>query len=140
MTKKAENYESNLLSDILSEISPQEQAKTDKRMLLALKIADAMKRKGLKKSELATLMGKQPSVITKWLSGTHNFESDTLFDLEYHLDARLVNAEEKQTEQVIKLQLVVSQKITSESYIEPVNEIRQTKPYATWVINNSGSC
>lgn len=140
MTKKTENYESDLLSEILSEISPQEQAKTDKRMLLALKIADAMKRKGLKKSELAGLMGKQPSVITKWLSGTHNFESDTLFDLEYHLDTKLIDVEEKQKEQVIKFQLVVSQKITSESYVDPVNEIRQTKPYATWAGINQASC
>lgn len=140
MTKKTENYEIDLLADILSEITPQEQAKTDKRMLLALKIAEAMKRKGLNKIGLSKLMGKQPSVITKWLSGTHNFESDTLFDLEYHLGTQLIDVEEKQKEQVIKFQLVVSQKITSESYVDPVNEIRQTKPYATWATNNQGSC
>ena len=91
MKKVAEKYESDLLSDLLSEISPQEQEKTDKRMLLALKIADAMKIKGLKKIDLAKKMDKQPSVITKWLSGTHNFEIDTLFELEYHLAINLVN-------------------------------------------------
>mgnify|MGYP001768835514 FL=1 len=64
-------------------------------MLLALKIEKAMKAKNWKKGDLAREMNKKPSVITKWLSGTHNFELNTLFELEEKLGITLVALEEK---------------------------------------------
>lgn len=95
MKKAAENYECDLLSAILSEISPQEQARTDQQMVLATSIADAMKTKGLEKNDLARIMDVKPTVITKWLSGTHSFELDTLMRLEHHLGIRLINPDHK---------------------------------------------
>lgn len=50
-------------------------------MIAAQQIASAMERKGLSKSQLAEIMGKNRSEITKWLSGRHNFTSDTLAEL-----------------------------------------------------------
>jgi len=94
MKNKAEKYGSDLLSRILSEISPAEQGKTDKRMLLAARIDDARKARNLSKKQLAQAMGKQPSEITKWLSGTHNFTIDTLFDLERVLKTTLIQVKE----------------------------------------------
>jgi len=138
--KKAEIYESDFLSDLLSEISSQEQEKTDKRMLLAARIDDAMKKKGWRKIDLAKEMKQQPSVITKWLSGTHNFNSDTLFDLEYHLEAKFINTEEKPREQTLHFHFNVSQKVTSDKYVDRVNDLNQTYPYAAWVGNNPVSC
>ncbi len=88
---KAEEYTSALLDDILSQISPAEQLKTDKRMLLAAQIDDAITAKDWKKKDLAVALGKRPSEISKWLSGTHNFTTDTLFDLERVLDIEIVN-------------------------------------------------
>jgi len=95
MSNKARNYTSDILDELLSEITPEEQRRTDKRMLLALKIEKAMKAKNWKKGDLAREMNKKPSVITKWLSGTHNFESNTLFELEEKLGITLVALEEK---------------------------------------------
>lgn len=97
MTKYARNYTSDILDELLSEITPEEQRKTDKKMLLADKIYRAIKTKGWKKGDLAKAMGKQPSVISKWLSGTHNFESDTLLDLEEILNINLFSLEEPST-------------------------------------------
>lgn len=115
MKKTAEKYESELLSDLLSEISPQEQEKTDKRMLLALRIADGMKEKGWRKIDLAREMNQRPSVITKWLSGTHNFESDTLFDIERVLNIGLVTLNDSPKELVVRYYGVVSEKaVTTE--------------------------
>jgi len=113
MNKTAEKYESDLLSDLLSEISPQEQEKTDKRMLLALRIADGMKEKGWRKIDLAREMNQRPSVITKWLSGTHNFESDTLFDIERVLNIGLVTLKDSPKEQVIRYHVVISEKVVT---------------------------
>lgn len=48
------------------------------RMRKAAQIADAMKAAGISKKQLADSMHKQPSEVTKWLSGTHNFTQKTL--------------------------------------------------------------
>lgn len=86
---KAENYENNILNDILDEVTPSELLKVEKRMLLACKISDGIKAKGWKKNDFARALKKRPSEITKWLSGTHNFNIDTLFDIETILDISL---------------------------------------------------
>jgi transcriptional regulator with XRE-family HTH domain len=94
MTKKnqkAEMYSSDLLDNLMSEITPQEQKRTDQRMQLAARIDEARIKKGLKKKEFAELMGKKSSEISRWLSGTHNISSDTLFDIEEILKVSLVN-------------------------------------------------
>lgn len=81
----------NLLNELLESITPEEQAKTDKKMILATKIANEIKAKGLKKSEFAEILGKQPSEISKWLSGTHNFTIDTLMEIERVLSVQLLD-------------------------------------------------
>ncbi|MDD4150950.1 MAG: helix-turn-helix transcriptional regulator, partial [Bacteroidales bacterium] len=90
-TKKAELYNSSLIDEILNSIDSAEANRIEKRMLLAAKIEDAMKAKGLNKSQFAELMGQNNSVITKWLSGTHNFTTDTLSDIESKLSVKLIN-------------------------------------------------
>lgn len=81
----------DLLSELLESITPEEQSKTEKKMILATKIANAIKARGLKKSEFAAQMGKVPSEISKWLSGTHNFTSETLMDIEKALNIQLID-------------------------------------------------
>jgi ribosome-binding protein aMBF1 (putative translation factor) len=88
---KAENYNSPEIDGIFSEISETEMHQTKNRMLVAKQIADALKRKGWQKKEFARMMGKRPSEITRWLSGTHNFTMDTLSDLEPILGIKLLN-------------------------------------------------
>ena len=109
------NYTSNILDELLSEITPDEQCRTDKRMLLAMKIENAMMGKGWKKGDLAREMNKKPSVITKWLSGTHNFESNTLFELEEKLGITLVALEEKKQVPALFYQFTVQSTIMTDS-------------------------
>lgn len=45
-------------------------------------ITTYMMMSNLKKCELAKLCSVQPSIITRWLSGNHNFEIDTIFKIE----------------------------------------------------------
>ena len=116
MSKKARNYTSDILDELLSEITPEEQRRTDKRMLLAARIDDAMKAKGWKKGDLAREMNKQPSVITRWLSGTNNFESDTLFDIERVLGINLITIKDSPKEQVIRYHVIVSEKVVTTAY------------------------
>ena len=88
-------YNNNLIDDLLKEISPLEQSKTDAKMIIAAKIDEAMKAKNWKKKDLLEAVGKvNPSIVTKWLSGTHNFTFDTLVDVGNALDIQLLNIKE----------------------------------------------
>jgi len=140
MIKKAREYSSPILESILSEIDPKEQIKCDKRMMLAIKIEEAMQAKGWKKGDLAREMNKQPSIITRWLSGTNNFESDTLFELEEKLGINLINVQEKQREQILHFHLNLTQKIKTDSSINIINEPGSNYPKAVWNFNNQGGC
>ncbi len=107
--KQNETYNSDILDELLDEISPSELKKTEKRMLLAKRIAEGMQAKNWRKTDLAKAMKKQPSVITKWLSGTHNFSIDTLFDLEETLGIKLINTEESPVQTVASFHISLSQ-------------------------------
>ncbi len=87
----------NILDDIISQISDKEAELIEYRMLLAEKIDKAMKAKGWKKKDLAKAVGKSRSVITRWLSGTHNFTSDTLWEIGKVLEIELINIQKKQS-------------------------------------------
>jgi len=105
-----ENNKSNVVEALLNEIDPLEQKKTDAKMLLAAKIADAMKAKGWKNKDLLAAVNKEnPSIITKWLSGTHNFTVDTLVEVGQALGIDLLNLEENNTRIILQCHQSVSQ-------------------------------
>lgn len=79
---RVQKYSSSILGELLNEVSSKVSEKTRKRMLLAVRIEVAIKKKGWKKVDFAKALGKQPSEVTKWLSGTHDFNIETLFDIE----------------------------------------------------------
>ena len=78
------------LEKIQKRISPEHHANTLKRMGLAARIYEGMHTKGLTNQEFAFLMGKKPAEISRWLSGTHNFTTETLWELERVLGIQLV--------------------------------------------------
>ncbi|VBB48627.1 hypothetical protein TRIP_D450082 [uncultured Paludibacter sp.] len=128
------NYNNETLNRLLSEITPEEQAKTDAKMLLAVKIADAMKAKGWNNTQLMKETGKtNPSEITRWLSGTQNFTVETLVDLERVLGIKLLNLEEDrpevQTIENIQLTLIVPIVKKQVSTTSLVSEPENTQTY-----------
>lgn len=86
-------YNSKILDSLIATISNEELERTANKMRLAIKIADAIEATGLKKSEFAKKINKNNSEISKWLSGTHNFTTDTLLLLQKELGIKLVNSE-----------------------------------------------
>jgi len=102
-----ETFSSILIDDLLDSIDPVEQAKVDAKMLIAAKIADAMKAKGWRNNDLLKAVNKEnPSIITKWLSGTHNFTVDTLVELGNALDINLLHLSEPEPKVVMYFQSV----------------------------------
>lgn len=109
MSKKETNYESALIEKLINESDPREYSRTKNRMLIAAKIHDALKAKGWIKKDLAAALNKKPSVITLWLSGTHNFTSDTLTDIGEVLGVSLLNTENKPQEIIERYQFFICQ-------------------------------
>ena len=58
---KTETYSSELIDNLFNEISPKELERTKNKMLLAVRIGDAIKSKGCKKKDLADALNKRPS-------------------------------------------------------------------------------
>ncbi len=93
MNSKKENLSST--DKLLQEITLEEQEKTNAKMTLAANIADAMVAKGWNNEMLMKQMGRtDPLEITQWLSGTYNFDMETLIELERVLDVNLLNLQE----------------------------------------------
>ncbi len=105
----ARTHHSAILEEFLALGTPEELARTESRMQLAAKIQDTMTTKGIGKKQFAEMMGQSPSVITKWLSGGHNFTVDTLTDIQRTLGVRLLALEEKPVvENVYQLSIQVT--------------------------------
>jgi transcriptional regulator with XRE-family HTH domain len=62
-------------------------------MLLAVKMANALKKKKISQKQFAEMMGKSTTVVSEWLSGDRNFTVDTLTDIGYALGINLLNTE-----------------------------------------------
>ena len=90
------NLLDQLLDELLDSITPEEQHRTDTRMQVAARLADALQEKNISQTQLAQMLGKHHSVVTKWLSGKHNFTIDTLSDIETALGVNLIQVTEIQ--------------------------------------------
>ncbi len=86
----ARKYTSPIIQEIQKEITPQLRQLIHKRMSLAAKIDDVLQARGLTNQEFAYMMGKKPSEISRWLSGTHNFTTETLWEIERVLCIQLL--------------------------------------------------
>ncbi|MBP3944114.1 helix-turn-helix transcriptional regulator [Sphingobacteriaceae bacterium WQ 2009] len=64
-----------------------------KNLAIACKIQEILNLKEMKAVDLARVMGKQKSEISKWLSGQHTFSLRTITDIENALDSDIVRIE-----------------------------------------------
>ena len=114
--QQARVHHSKILAEALAARNPVETARTRARMMLSAKIYEAIQQKGISKKQFAEMLGQQPSVVTKWLSGTHNFTADTLADIQRVLEIALFNFEEqpKQEKIAIAFELVRKPAATEE--------------------------
>jgi transcriptional regulator with XRE-family HTH domain len=89
---KARQYDSPILRRIEERIPKELSEQIDRRMGLAVKIADTLRARGLTNQEFAFMMGKKPSEVSRWLSGTHNFTTETLWQMERVLNVQLLTS------------------------------------------------
>jgi transcriptional regulator with XRE-family HTH domain len=70
---------------------PEIQRLVERNLEIANNVIDVLKEKNISKSELAKRMNKQPSEVSKWLSGTHNLNMKSIVKLEIALGVDLLN-------------------------------------------------
>ena len=79
------------LTKIIRNLDEDKLRRTRDRMLIATKIADTLKAKGITQREFARMIRKSESEISEWLSGDRNFTIDTLSDISKCIGVNLLN-------------------------------------------------
>ncbi len=90
------------LTKIMNNIDEDKLRRTRDRMLVANKIADALKTKGISQKRFAKMTGRSESEVSEWLSGDRNFTIDTLSDIQKYLGVDLLNTSSMRTSPVSK--------------------------------------
>lgn len=129
-----DDYSSPLLEELSSAVTAEEQEQTDYKMKMASKIYKAMKAQGMNQTKFAAAMGgKQVSLVSRWLSGTHNFTIDTLIDIQRVLGISLLDVESAQSQPALNVKLRVSSAIPGwtafdlEQYINNIGGMAATE-------------
>ena len=124
--KTARKYTSPVTNQLLAEITPVEKLQTNTKMTLAARLDDLITARGWGKSEFAEKVDKNPSEITKWLSGTQNFTIDTLAEIGVVLNMPVSELFAPKRVQVInRVQVVITVKEVQQSirYVTPFSEM-----------------
>lgn len=90
------------LTRIMNNIDEDKLRRTRDRMLVANKIADALKAKGISQKKFSEMTGRSESEVSEWLSGDRNFTIDTLSDIQNYLGIDLLNTSSMRTSIVSK--------------------------------------
>ena len=67
-----------ILDEIRSQISPEIKKQLEISVSLSNRIYDILETKGMNQKDLAKLLGKTETEVSRWLSGTHNLTIATI--------------------------------------------------------------
>lgn len=87
------------------------QQKVEFNLDIADEIYKALEQKGIKAADLARLMGKSESEISKWMTGTHNFSIKTIQKIELALQTELMMTKSAKIQVYEEEQLNLKKKI-----------------------------
>lgn len=76
---------SKLFRESFENIPQEIKAAVSKSFDITDQILDILERKNMSQKELASLLGKSDSEISKWMKGTHNFTEETIAKIELAL-------------------------------------------------------
>ena len=90
---------SNILEARRSRVSQEARDIVDFSFRISDRIYEVLASKGLTQKDLARMLGKNESEISKWMRGTHNFTIGTLLSIERVLGEPIVEVSKKNNEE-----------------------------------------
>lgn len=73
---------SSIIEERRRKVNPEVRCMVDLSFRIVDRIHEILQEKKLKQKDLASLLGKKESEISRWMRGTHNFTIDTLISIE----------------------------------------------------------
>ena len=84
----------NIINDWLQDNGrPEIERLVAKNLAIANKIYELLAKRDLKPADLARMLNKKPSEISKWLTGTHTFTTKTITKIENVLGEDIIHIE-----------------------------------------------
>ena len=84
-------YIDPLFKELLDQVPKEKRRKSALSYGLARRIHEVLQRKNLSQADLARQTGKSEGLVSRWLSGTHNFTIQTIAEIETALGEELLS-------------------------------------------------
>lgn len=81
---------SSIIETRRQKVSSEIRKSVDLSFMIVDRIHSILEERGLKQKDLAVMLGKKESEISKWMRGTHNFTIDTVSAIESALGAPIL--------------------------------------------------
>ncbi len=85
-----------LLDEIRQTMTPEMKRQMELSVKIANRIYEILEEKGLSQKDLAHLLGKTETEVSRWLSGTHNMTMATIAKISAALDTDIVQVTTRQ--------------------------------------------
>ena len=82
--------QNNLFRQCLAAIPEEQRVEFELSFGIAERICEILKSKGLTQKDFARLLGKRESEISKWMTGRHNFTTQTVARIETALGCKVL--------------------------------------------------
>ena len=76
---------SSIIEARRAKVSPEVRRRIDLSFLIVDRIHTVLEQRGLRQKDLASMLDKKESEISKWMRGTHNFTIETISQIEQAL-------------------------------------------------------
>lgn len=83
--------QNKLFRDCLSAIPAEQKAEFELSFDIAERISEILKEKGLTQKDFARMLHKRDSEVSKWLTGRHNFTTQTIAKIQTALDCNIIS-------------------------------------------------
>ncbi|MBO4488666.1 MAG: helix-turn-helix transcriptional regulator [Bacteroidales bacterium] len=83
------------LDEIRRTMTPEMKRQMEMSVKIANRIYEIMEEKGLSQKDLARLLGKTETEVSRWLSGTHNMTMATIAKISEALDTDIIRVTSK---------------------------------------------
>ena len=81
---------SSIIESRRQNVSSEIRKRVDLSFMIVDRIQSILEERGLRQKDLAVMLGKKESEISKWMRGTHNFTIDTVSAIESALGAPIL--------------------------------------------------